>query len=394
MTLMSFKVFANDHNPIILKLDTLDRYNEFRYHTIEIPTAIKTWSVNKLEIDSILYECILQDKSGDITCKQRPLKMNILVKKDQDSIQISILKRLNYIIANDIILSYDISTIESWNKSNLVPHVEIDIPFCINNITQTERVDFYLIPHNMGINFQNEWSQQLPLLISMARYRKVDFEGYTLYFTKDDYIKTNIETTKIYVSKNDIYHVNEYTDMDGIKIDSKEMYHFGDTIRINNCFYKLCNITNNWDSVQICKISNVQQLEKLLPDNILQEVIPYFGIGKEHLLIDFWGTWCAPCIKELPELLKLYEKVQDKYNFVSICFDESSNFERAKQIFKKNNISWSQIFDNQSDNMNSITGKLGINTFPSFILIDRKGKILFKGEGQNGFEKIKKLLTE
>nr|WP_255508666.1 TlpA disulfide reductase family protein [Bacteroides sp. GM023] len=112
------------------------------------------------------------------------------------------------------------------------------------------------------------------------------------------------------------------------------------------------------------------------------------------MLIDFWGTWCNPCIKGLPELRALYELVRNKYVFVSVCFDEPNNFEKAKQIFEGQHIEWKQIFEDVRKGSDAITRSLKINTFPSVLLIDRKGKIMFQGKGQKGFEELKKLLLE
>lgn len=396
MIFCSFSICADENiRSIVLKLDTLEHYKEFRYQSICVPRAVKIWNTGNLEPDSILYEMLLQKKE-DMTCGTPPLTINILVEKKEKKIRVSVLKRLNRIVENDIILLYHVDSLNVWDRNLLVPRVEINVPFCINNAVQTECVDIYFIPSRLGINFHNEQVQALPLLISMERIRKANFEGYTFYFAKDDYVRTNEKAVRIYISKDGVFHADEYVHMKGMRIEKKTVYHLGDTVRVNEHFYKLCCLTENWEHFYMREIIDIDTnpAEKLLPVCILEKLNPFFGEEKEYMLIDFWGTWCNPCIKGLPELRALYELVRNKYVFVSVCFDEPNNFEKAKQIFEGQHIDWKQIFEDVRKGSDNITRSLKINTFPSVLLIDRKGKIMFQGKGQKGFEELKKLLLE
>lgn len=333
MVFYSFSIYADENiRSIVLKLDTLEHYKEFRHQSICIPRAVKIWGTDKLEPDSILYEMLLQEKE-DMICGTAPLTINVLVVKKEKTVRVLMLKRLNRIVQNDIIFSYHVDSLNVWGRNLSVPRVEINVPFCINNEVQTECVDIYLIPSRLGINFHNEQVQALPLLISMERCRKAIFEGHTFYFAKDDYMR------------------------------------------------EIIGIDTN-------------PVEKMLPAGILEKLNPFFDKGKEYMLIDFWGTWCNSCIKGLPELRTLYELIRNKYDLVSVCFDEPDNFEKAKRIFEDQHIEWKQIFEDVRKGSDTITRTLGISTFPSVVLIDRKGKIMFQGKGQKGFEELKKLLLE
>lgn len=396
MVFYSFSIYADENaRSIVLKLDTLEHYKEFRHQSICIPRAVKIWGTDKLEPDSILYEMLLQEKE-DMTCGTAPLTINVLVVKKEKTVQLLMLKRLNRIVQNDIIFSYHVDSLNVWGRNLPVPRVEINVPFCINNEVQTECVDIYLIPSRLGINFHNEKVQALPLLISMERCRKAIFEGHTFYFAKDDYARTDEKAARIYISKDGIYHADEYVHMNGARIAKKKVYHLGDTVQVNEHFYKLCSLTENWKRFYMREIIGIDAnpVEKMLPAGILEKLNPFFDKGKEYMLIDFWGTWCNSCIKGLPELRTLYESIRNKYGFVSVCFDEPDNFEKAKRIFEDQHIEWKQIFEDVRKGSDTITRTLGISTFPSVVLIDRKGKIMFQGKGQKGFEELKKLLLE
>lgn len=90
--------------------------------------------------------------------------------------------------------------------------------------------------------------------------------------------------------------------------------------------------------------------------------------------IDFWATWCGPCVKQIPFLEKLVEKMHnnDKVAFVSISSDSDRDAWLKK--IKKDNPSWPQyIFDPQDGN-NFFTA-MNINGIPRFMILNADGTI-------------------
>lgn len=93
-----------------------------------------------------------------------------------------------------------------------------------------------------------------------------------------------------------------------------------------------------------------------------------------YTFIDFWGTWCQPCVEELPELMSLYDKVNtDSIDFVGIVGQDSK--ERLTKFLKKNPIAWPQIY---SDSINKLIETYNIDGYPSTFLIGPDGTIVDK----------------
>jgi thiol-disulfide isomerase/thioredoxin/TolA-binding protein len=111
------------------------------------------------------------------------------------------------------------------------------------------------------------------------------------------------------------------------------------------------------------------------------------------LLIDFWATWCGPCVAEMPNVKQVYAKYHPQgFEIVGISLDKSRD--RLDQYIKTNEISWPQYYDGKWWN-NDIAVRYGIKSIPSTILVDRAGKIRYKSvRGRQLETAVQQLLAE
>jgi len=111
------------------------------------------------------------------------------------------------------------------------------------------------------------------------------------------------------------------------------------------------------------------------------------------LLIDFWATWCKPCLAEMPHVKTVYDKYKDKgFEIVGISLDRSrSDLDR---YIESNRIAWPQYFDGKYW-QNEIATVYGVKSIPATYLIDRKGKIRYKSlRGKQLEDAVDKLISE
>ena len=114
----------------------------------------------------------------------------------------------------------------------------------------------------------------------------------------------------------------------------------------------------------------------------------------KYVMIDFWGIWCGPCIKEMPTVKEYIEKYKDKLAVVGI--DSGDTKEKVVEFTTKNNYDWIQLLSKKGINEDNFVSKFNVNGFPTKFIIDPEGVIIGKyvGGSEEAFTLLDKLLNK
>ncbi len=112
------------------------------------------------------------------------------------------------------------------------------------------------------------------------------------------------------------------------------------------------------------------------------------------VLVDFWATWCGPCVAEMPEVIETYKKYHDQgFEIVGVSNDNDAN--DLKMFLSQNpGMKWVQLFEPGLTDFHPETKKFGIVGIPTMFLIDRKGNLRSAEARENMSELIPVLLAE
>lgn len=107
--------------------------------------------------------------------------------------------------------------------------------------------------------------------------------------------------------------------------------------------------------------------------------------NKNYVLLDFWASWCIPCLKEIPNVKKLYGKYQSKgLEVIGVSLDDDKS--RWLEAVKKQNLNeWPQILSKEQEDQ-SVSEKddlseiYNFDGIPFYVLIDKNGKVIERWE--------------
>ena len=104
------------------------------------------------------------------------------------------------------------------------------------------------------------------------------------------------------------------------------------------------------------------------------------------VLIDFWATWCLPCLAAIPDIKAVYEKYHNKgFEILGISLDVDET--ALREFIEENPLPWRQIFDGKRF-AGPLAQRYGIRSVPRMFLLDREGKVISVNARDNLLEEL------
>lgn len=128
---------------------------------------------------------------------------------------------------------------------------------------------------------------------------------------------------------------------------------------------------------------------RLMDEN--ENVFSTESLRGKVVFINFWATWCPPCIKEMPSIYNLKKSFDGNDDIVFLLIDVDGKMEKSKAFMEKNNFDLPVSIPN-----GNIPPTLLGNAIPTTVILDKKGDIAWRLEGGYDYDnpEIKKALDE
>lgn len=95
------------------------------------------------------------------------------------------------------------------------------------------------------------------------------------------------------------------------------------------------------------------------------------------VLLDFWGTWCPPCVASVPSLRSLYKKYSKEAPFTIIGISSDTEEDKWRAFTAENQMVWPQYLDRER----KVQRAFAVRAFPTYIVIDHEGIVRFRVSG-------------
>lgn len=138
-------------------------------------------------------------------------------------------------------------------------------------------------------------------------------------------------------------------------------------------------------NIEACRYDRKQRqiLNFRLPD-LNGKPVTLDNFDSDLIVLDFWGTWCRPCLNSVPHMIELQERLGGKnLTVVGIACESGpaiTNAIHVRDVAERMGINY-PILLSSKDEFSPLQDELNVSAFPTIIVIDKKGHVVWRETG-------------
>lgn len=348
--------------------------------------------LHKISIDTIV-KINQQEYVGDVCYVNLQELADSLKSKEENKVLVFITS-----IDRKFYMAFKYNSNSDFNNNKLY-ECDKDRNIVISNYPYYEdsrftKTNYFISPTKSTLritsNSDDRFSQYGILVKPFYKYGVFENKGDTY-----NLLLTNMLSTEYKKENTFIFFLKNENIKSSLSLWDQPLYRLGDTVFVKDGILVIdsLSLSNKLLTIHNKKSKGKNEgleVGEFLPQHSTTEICTgkKINIGftnSKYTLIDFWGTWCAPCIELTPRLKKIYsESSKDKVHIIGVVQDTPK--EQVIQYITSHHIEWDNVLDPIEKPI--ICSKYKINSFPAYILLDSEGKIIYRGNGEKALREI------
>jgi peroxiredoxin len=216
------------------------------------------------------------------------------------------------------------------------------------------------------------------------KHRKGIYEGHEFFVTTPFQVTfRDFHQLTIDQNQNDTLEIgsgsNEVYAMDTGKMHRQQKYYLFPSFQLGDQFWEVANIDPRGDWIRLRPAKKYERRNEITVGKHAPEweantfdggAISATSLQGKYVLLDFWGSWCGPCIEEIPLLKKAYHRFKSQnFEIVGFAYENRTSLDKA---LKKYRLPWPQVLDEKG----TFSSKFLVRGYPTHYLIGPDGNIL------------------
>ena len=273
-----------------------------------------------------------------------------------------------------------------------IKYTYINYLFNPNNLTSLKKLSLNKLPRNYFDFVSIADFNTYDTLLHIPNSYKSAAVKYCYYLTdsitKDEYPRYSLAYLNEFLNTSQIYFKNETFEslINSLVIYYSRYKNSGFEKKFNQLMENIPISNRDIKENVVNLINRYDALNKPFPDDVLNATLidyegrefPFSELVKKYkgciIYIDFWASWCAPCIKEFPASNNLNRQVEDKkVVFLYLSIDERrTDFLAAS----KKNLSEKKSYQIKNASISRLNDYLDFSSIPKYIIVDKDGKLV------------------
>jgi thiol-disulfide isomerase/thioredoxin len=362
---------SNSKLPMVIDfvINCKDNYDTFE----GLPGKLKNYKIKEYQLKKFFTELNKENR-----------KIYFLVIGNKSNYKIKVDKNFNNNFSDDSILTTD----EIQNG--------FSFSFALGNKIYTKKIKLFPFYDKKKWGNQDEQQWQMALT-SWPNYKYAELKvGLVM---KDIYF-LNISMYNKWNKNSTVYYADDYDE----KENPDERFTFQDSFSFFHHNFILDSINPPGTTAYFYEVPHKGKCGYNIGDSVcitdtfvLNRNESYnLNFPKQKLtLLHFWGTWCGPCVAELPMLNLFIGKYKSKLECINIACEENVNIKELNNFYEKypflsNNITIQQPSPFAENN--TMVRKLKVSVFPTYMIIDKNGVIIYRTVNENDLKNIETLV--